>query len=44
MTQKLKFTQIGNSVGIVIPKDLLATLRVGKGDSITVAEHLMACN
>mgnify|MGYP006203441285 CR=1 FL=1 len=38
MTQKLKLTQIGNSVGIVIPKDLLAKLRVGKGDSITVTE------
>ena len=38
MTQKLKLTQIGNSIGIVLPKDLLAKLRVGKGDSITVTE------
>lgn len=38
MAQTLKLTQIGNSVGLVIPKDLLAKLRVGKGDSITVTE------
>ena len=38
MTQKLKLTQIGNSIGIVLPKDLLAKLRVGKGDSINVTE------
>ena len=38
MVQKLKVTQIGNSVGIVLPKELLAKLRVGKGDTITVTE------
>ena len=38
MIQKLKITQIGNSVGVVLPKELLAKLRVGKGDSITVTE------
>ena len=38
MIQKLKVTQIGNSVGIVLPKELLAKLRVGKGDTITVTE------
>ena len=38
MVQKLKVTQIGNSVGIVLPKELLAKLRVGKGDMITVTE------
>lgn len=38
MTQKLKLTQIGNSIGIVLPKDLLEKLGVGKGDSITVTE------
>jgi putative addiction module antidote len=38
MVQKLKLTQIGNSVGVVLPKELLAKLRVGKGDSITVTE------
>lgn len=38
MVQKLKITQIGNSVGIVLPKELLAKLRVGKGDTLTVTE------
>ncbi len=38
MVQKLKVTRIGNSVGIVLPKELLAKLRVEKGDTITVTE------
>lgn len=35
---KLKITTIGNSAGIVLPKELLAKLRVGKGDSLYAAE------
>lgn len=38
LTTKLKITQIGNSVGVVLPKDLLAKLRVDKGDTLTVTE------
>ncbi|MFT4641929.1 MAG: putative addiction module antidote [Verrucomicrobiales bacterium] len=38
MVQKLKLTQIGNSVGVILPKELLAKLRVDKGDSLTVTE------
>ena len=38
LTIKLKITQIGNSVGVVLPKDVLAKLRVGKGDTVTVTE------
>jgi putative addiction module antidote len=30
----LKLTQIGNSVGVILPKELLAKLGVGKGDTI----------
>lgn len=30
----LKLTQIGNSVGIVLPKEILAQLNVGKGDTL----------
>lgn len=30
----LKLTQIGNSVGVILPKDLLARLKVEKGDSL----------
>ena len=30
----LKLTQIGNSVGLILPKELLAKLGVGKGDTV----------
>lgn len=30
----LKLTQIGNSVGVVLPKELLAKLQVEKGDTL----------
>jgi putative addiction module antidote len=30
----LKLTSIGNSVGVILPKELLARLGVGKGDSL----------
>lgn len=35
---RLKLTAIGNSVGVVLPKELLARLRVGKGDLLHVTE------
>jgi putative addiction module antidote len=34
----LKLTQVGNSLGVVIPKDVLARLKVGKGDSLFLTE------
>ena len=34
----LKVTQIGNSVGVILPKEILARLKVGKGDSLFVTE------
>jgi putative addiction module antidote len=34
----LKLTQIGNSVGVVLPKELLARLHVGKGDTVYLVE------
>lgn len=34
----LKLTQVGNSVGAVFPKELLAQLRVEKGDAIYLTE------
>ena len=34
----LKLIQIGNSVGVVLPKEILAQLRVEKGDSIFLTE------
>lgn len=35
----LKLTQIGNSVGVVFPKEALAEMQVGKGDSIFLTRH-----
>jgi putative addiction module antidote len=35
---KLKITTIGNSAGVILPKELLARLRVGKGDSLHAIE------
>jgi putative addiction module antidote len=34
----LKLTQVGNSVGVILPKELLARLRVEKGDTVYVTE------
>ncbi len=34
----LKLTQIGNSVGVVLPKELLAKLNVEKGDTVYATE------
>ncbi|MCX7864853.1 MAG: AbrB/MazE/SpoVT family DNA-binding domain-containing protein [Novosphingobium sp.] len=38
MTTQLKVTTIGNSVGVVLPRDLLARLRVAKGDMLYALE------
>ena len=35
----LKLTQIGNSVGVILPKELLARLGVGKGDTVYAIEQ-----
>ena len=34
----LKLTQIGNSVGVVLPKELLARLKLEKGDTVFLTE------
>ena len=34
----LKLTQIGNSVGVILPKEVLARLKVGKGDKVFLSE------
>ena len=34
----LKLTKIGNSTGVVLPKELLAKLQAEVGDSLTVVE------
>lgn len=35
---KLKITAIGNSAGLILPKELLARLRVDKGDELYALE------
>jgi putative addiction module antidote len=38
MNMKLKITKIGNSAGVILPKELLARLRVEAGDSLYISE------
>jgi putative addiction module antidote len=38
MNTSLKITKIGNSAGVVLPKELLAKLRAGVGDTLYVSE------
>ncbi|TQD45913.1 AbrB/MazE/SpoVT family DNA-binding domain-containing protein [Marilutibacter aestuarii] len=35
---KLKITTIGNSAGVILPKELLARLRLDKGDALYALE------
>ncbi len=35
---KLKLTGVGTSTGVVIPKEMLARLNVGKGDTLYAVE------
>lgn len=35
---QLKIIAVGNSAGVLLPKELLARLRVDKGDTLYVAE------
>ena len=38
MNTKLKVTRIGNSAGVVLPREVLARLRVGEGDALYLTE------
>jgi putative addiction module antidote len=38
MNAPLKVTKIGNSAGVILPKDVLARLRVGPGDTLYLTE------
>lgn len=38
MARKLKLTAIGNSVGVILPKEILEKLRVDRGDELMVLE------
>lgn len=35
---KIKVTTVGNSVGVVLPKEILARLKIEKGDTLTLIE------
>lgn len=35
---KLKITAIGNSAGVILPKEILARLRLEKGDEVHLLE------
>ena len=38
MNATLKITKIGNSAGVILPKEVLARLRVGPGDTLHLTE------
>lgn len=38
MNKPLKITRIGNSAGIILPKEVLERLRVGLGDTLHLTE------
>ena len=38
MMTAIKVTQIGNSCGVILPKEMLARLKVEKGDTLFVSE------
>ena len=40
----LKLTSIGNSVGVILPKELLAKLKLEKGDTVFVTEAANGVN
>jgi putative addiction module antidote len=37
-SRTLKVRRIGNSLGVVLPREVLAKLRVGEGDALSVSE------
>ena len=40
----LKLTQIGNSVGVILPKETLARLKLRKGDTLFMTEATNGVN
>ena len=40
----LKLTQIGNSVGLILPKEILARLKLEKGDTVFVTDAVNGVN
>ena len=40
----LKLTQIGNSVGVILPKEVLARLKLQKGDTVFLTDAAHGIN
>lgn len=38
MNKPLKLIKIGNSTGVILPKEVLSRLRVGQGDEVFLSE------
>ncbi len=38
MTLELKLRKVGNSVGVILPKEALAHLKAGEGDTVLLTE------
>lgn len=38
MNKALKLIPIGNSTGVILPKDVLARLHVAQGDTVSISE------
>ncbi len=38
MVLELKLRKVGNSIGVILPKEALAHLQAGEGDSVSVTE------
>ncbi|MBM3860426.1 MAG: AbrB/MazE/SpoVT family DNA-binding domain-containing protein [Verrucomicrobia bacterium] len=38
MVLELKIRKVGNSVGVILPKQALSHLKVGEGDTVSVTE------
>ena len=36
---KLKLTRVGNSVGVILPKETLSRMKVGQGDQLWLTEE-----
>jgi putative addiction module antidote len=39
ITKPLKIIKVGNSAGVILPKDVLARLRVGQGDKVDLVDN-----
>lgn len=35
---ELKITQVGNSLGVILPKELIASMKLDKGDALWVSD------